>query len=182
MKWYKRDPNAYFGGTRMLTPEQRGIYNDVIELLYMRDGNVPDDDRMLARCFVVRPQTWRRIKADLIRLEKIAIVDGMITAKRVANCLETARKLGVQMSDLAGKRWHINGDADAAPECKPESRIESSSFLTATRESEKRKKEARKRGAGELASARHGGALARRSGNIASPSLKEIVEAKGWTK
>lgn len=182
MKWYKRDPNAYFGGTRMLSPEQRGIYNDIIELLYMRDGNVPDDDHMLARCCVINIQKWRRIKTELQQLGKIHVVDGHITANRVTSCIETAKKLGVLMGDLSRKRWNINDDADPAPESKPEARIETTSFLTAARESEKRKKKKKNRSAGSLASARPSGALTRQPKTVASPSLEEIIQAKGWVK
>jgi hypothetical protein len=55
-----------------------------------------------------------------------------------------------------------------------------SSFLTAARESEKRKKKAKSRPARSLATALPVGALTREPNFSASPSLKKIIQAKGW--
>lgn len=104
MKWYQRDPNAFFGGTRTLTLEERGAYNDVIELSYMRDGNLPDDDRFIARNLCCRPQVWQRVKASLIAKEKIRVIDG----KLVANRVETTMKLAANFSETQSKRA-VNG-------------------------------------------------------------------------
>jgi uncharacterized protein YdaU (DUF1376 family) len=212
MKWYKRDPNAYFGGTRMLTPEQRGIYNDIIELLYMRDGILPDDDRRNARACMIAPQTWRRIKTDLIKLGKIQITDQHIMANRVQYCLEAAHKLGVSMSVLSQKRWKNNGDnmRDSNPppkqgslevgfEGKPQqnqtgsvsqSRIQKDrSYFASLEEGEKRKKKSKtravkklKKSARSLATAPDEGALTRSPSVTASPELAKVVQAKGWVK
>src|SRR5260221_7587188 len=98
MKWYKRDPSAYLAGTRMLTPEQRGIYNDVLELLYARDGDLPDNDRFMSRCCSIRPQTWRRIKGELMNVGKICVENGKLTANRVQTEVISARKLIANMT------------------------------------------------------------------------------------
>ena len=49
MKWYKRDPDAFFAATRTLTLEERGAYNDLLDLLYARDGEIPDKDHFMSR-------------------------------------------------------------------------------------------------------------------------------------
>ena len=44
-RWYKRDPNAALEGMAVLTLEERGAYNTVLDLIYTHDGSVDDDDR-----------------------------------------------------------------------------------------------------------------------------------------
>jgi uncharacterized protein YdaU (DUF1376 family) len=42
MKWYKRDPEAFAGGTAELSLEEVGAYTRIIDLIYSRDGNGPN--------------------------------------------------------------------------------------------------------------------------------------------
>lgn len=94
MKWYKRDPDAAIAGMIGLSLEERGVYNTVIDLLYSRDGELPDDDQFFARACECRPQTWRRLRDSLLAKGKLhRKSDGKLTANRVVNELQTARKL-----------------------------------------------------------------------------------------
>lgn len=121
MKWYKRDPDAYFAGTRCLTLEERGAYNDVIELLYSRNGDLPDDDRMIARNLVVRPQVWRRIKARLIVLGKLHQTQGKLTANRIETTLKEAENFNETQRKRAERGWvsrkkcNENNDGEMPP-------------------------------------------------------------------
>jgi len=36
-RWYKRDPNAALEGMAVLTLEERGAYNTVLDLIYTHD-------------------------------------------------------------------------------------------------------------------------------------------------
>ena len=96
MKWYKRDPDAALAGMVELTLEERGAYNTVIDLLYSRDGNLPADDCFFARACNCRPHTWRRLRDNLLAKGKLHMIDGKLTANRVAGELEHARKLMFQ--------------------------------------------------------------------------------------
>jgi len=83
MKWVKFDPDAWLSGTRELTHEEKGIYIDVIALLYARNGNLPNDDKIVARMLQCNPRTWRKIKPKLVAKNKIRLFGSNWTANRV---------------------------------------------------------------------------------------------------
>ena len=84
MKWYKRDPDAALAGMAELSFEECGAYNRLLDLLYSRDSNVPDDDAFCAMVFHCNPRTWRALKARLMVKGKIRITpEGRLTANRV---------------------------------------------------------------------------------------------------
>lgn len=84
LNWYKRNPDAALAGMAGLTLEQRGAYNFVLDLMYARAGRpVPDDDAWLARGAGSDIRVWRRVKADLIRHDKLKSVDGFLFNSRV---------------------------------------------------------------------------------------------------
>lgn len=90
MKWYKRDPKAALGGMMVLTLEERGAYNTIIDLIYDEDGQLPDDERTLCRWLGCDVRVWRRIRARLIALNKISIEDGLITNFRATSEVDKA--------------------------------------------------------------------------------------------
>lgn len=117
MRWYKRDPDAALAGMIGLTPEERGIYNTVIDLLYSRDGELPEDDRFFARACECRPQVWRRVRNSLLTKGKLYYrQDGKLTANRVVNELQTASKRieimrGLRQKQLQDQRSLAGVDA-----------------------------------------------------------------------
>ncbi|WP_054529722.1 DUF1376 domain-containing protein [Erythrobacter sp. SG61-1L] len=78
IKWYKRDPDAALNGMMELTLEERGAYNTVLDLIYTRDGNLPDDDHFIAGWCRVDLRVWKRIKKVLMERGKLYIRDGQI--------------------------------------------------------------------------------------------------------
>jgi len=135
MKWYKRDPDAAMCGMLGLTMEERGAYNTILDLLYSRDGDVPNDDVFLARAQQCRPQMWRRVRDSLIAKGKIRITDdGKLDANRVQTELKTARKLIAKMSELgvvsAEKRKQNKGATPTGP-------LVTTTTTTTTREDKK---------------------------------------------
>jgi uncharacterized protein YdaU (DUF1376 family) len=108
-KWYKRDTTAALDGMRCLTLEERGAYNTILDLIYDREGDLPDDDRFIAGWLGCHTAVWRRIKVHLVALRKISVVDGVITNHRAEKELSTRRVL-VESSASSGrlgakKRW-----------------------------------------------------------------------------
>lgn len=104
--WYKRDPDAALAGMIGLTMEERGAYNTVIDLLYARNGDVPNDDRYMARAQQCNPQMWRRVRDSLITKGKIWVTtDGKLGANRVETTLKEAEKFSQSQSLKAKKRW-----------------------------------------------------------------------------
>lgn len=82
LKWYKRDPNAALSGMMELTLEERGAYNTVLDLIYARDNDLPDDDRFIAGWLRVDVRVWKRIKTTLIDRGKLYLRDGLICNTR----------------------------------------------------------------------------------------------------
>jgi uncharacterized protein YdaU (DUF1376 family) len=106
MKYYPRDPDAALAGMAELNFEQRGAYNSLLDLLYSRDGMVPDDDRFIARCLQCDPRQWRRLKRELMTAAKVRVtVDGLLTANGVdeRRCSATSRSTRVQHAARA--KW-----------------------------------------------------------------------------
>jgi uncharacterized protein YdaU (DUF1376 family) len=82
--WYKRYPADFRDGTRKLSFEERGFYNDVLDLLYERAGDVPDDDDGNAHLLHCGKRTFARLKARLIELGKLELRDGFVRNGRAA--------------------------------------------------------------------------------------------------
>jgi uncharacterized protein YdaU (DUF1376 family) len=187
MKWYKHDPNAALAGMFGLSVEERGAYYTLIDLLYARDGGGVTDE-LVCGALACHGRTWNALKKRLIGKGKIWVqADGTLMAKRVENALKESRNFSEKQAKLARKRWHSEENQEltkchAGNASTPTPTIETSSFLTAARESKKRKRKIKNRTARSLASALPSGALTREPKVSASPSLEEIVRAKGWAK
>ena len=82
MKWYKRDPDAFKGGTLGLSLEEIGAYTLLLDDIYARDGNVPDDIRYLCRLWRCDPRVARRIRARLLELKKLENSGQLLTNLR----------------------------------------------------------------------------------------------------
>jgi uncharacterized protein YdaU (DUF1376 family) len=78
LRWYKRDPNAALQGMAMLSLEERGAYNTILDLLYARDGNLPDIEAELARLLHCDVRVWRRVRRRLMDLGKLYIHGGSL--------------------------------------------------------------------------------------------------------
>lgn len=105
MRFYKRDPDAALSGMAELTLQERGAYNTIIDLLYSRDGQVPDDDHMIRRVMGCHGNEWRAVKAKLIAKGKIWVEDGFLKANRVDDVLEEAAAFSEKQRKRVGKRW-----------------------------------------------------------------------------
>jgi uncharacterized protein YdaU (DUF1376 family) len=118
--WYRHFPDAFLAGTIILTLEERGAYITLVDLIYTRDGNLPDDDRLVARTMGTDPRYWRRLKQRLIAKNKVRIVDGLLMANGCAaelenthTRIEAARRAGQHSGFIratkARVRKHLNG-------------------------------------------------------------------------
>ena len=105
MKYYKRDPDAALAGMMELTLEECGAYNRIIDMLYSRDGRLPDDDSMIRTALHCHWHTWRSVKQRLIRKGKIWLEHGFIKAKRVDETIEEATAVSEKQRAKVAKRW-----------------------------------------------------------------------------
>lgn len=82
MRWYKRDPNAALQGMAILTLEECGAYNKILDLLYARDGHLPDQEREISRLLHCDLRVWRRVRRRLMDLGKLYIHGGNLRNAR----------------------------------------------------------------------------------------------------
>lgn len=78
MKWYKRDPDAFKGGTLGLTLEEIGAYTLLLDDIYARGGSVPDNIWYLVRLWRCRPQRAHRLRRSLIRHGKLSAIENTL--------------------------------------------------------------------------------------------------------
>jgi uncharacterized protein YdaU (DUF1376 family) len=106
MKWYWRNPDAAMAGMNELTFEEIGAYNLLIDLLYARDGIVPDDDVTVARMLGNRSvRAWRRLKNRLMALGKIRVENGLLDANGVRSTRLLAQVRSKSARSAAQVRW-----------------------------------------------------------------------------
>lgn len=73
--------DAYLGDTTHLTTQDHGAYLLLLMAMWRRNGQVPDDDKDLARIVGLDLPTWRKTKRRLRSL--LIFEDGSITQKRL---------------------------------------------------------------------------------------------------
>ena len=90
--WYPRNAQDFFDGTRELSPEARGLYNDIVDMIYMYGGALRLSDRVIAGKLVVHVNKWLHIRQQLLDADKIFLTpEGWIHNKRAEEVL-TARQ------------------------------------------------------------------------------------------
>jgi uncharacterized protein YdaU (DUF1376 family) len=120
MKWYYHEPDAALNGMAELNLEQRGAYYSILDLLYARDGIVPDDDLVVARMIRVHWRSWRALKKQLMAAGKIRVTtDGLLTANRVSDTLKNASRLSQDQRRRVSKRWQEYKNANEIKNSAP---------------------------------------------------------------
>jgi len=110
LEWYKRNPVKALKGMMMLTLEQRGAYNTVLDLIYSHDGELPDDEHFIAGWCRVDVRVWRRLRAGLMAAGKLYSEGGKL--RNATADVEVHRGLSTLASaSIAGKR---SGEVRAA--------------------------------------------------------------------
>lgn len=67
---------------RELTPEERGVYNGILDLIYATGNKLPDDSRFVAGQLQLDGRLYRRVRARLLALGKLYIEGGIIRNRR----------------------------------------------------------------------------------------------------
>ena len=83
LKWYPRDPSASLTSMMILSLEERGAYNTIMDLLYAHDGEIMDDDRYFSSWLKCDLRVWKRIKNALILHKKIYLKEEMLRSYEV---------------------------------------------------------------------------------------------------
>lgn len=103
--WYKRFPHKARAGFRGLTMEQKGFYAELIELVMEARGPLADNDVENARTFGCDIRQFRRIKAELLELERIKVEEGTLFDERAIRELVRAGLYSESQARRAKTRW-----------------------------------------------------------------------------
>lgn len=83
--YYKRYPRDFFEGTIGLPFEVKAAYGLLIDLIFIRDGRLPDDARFIAGHLGLSVRKWNTIRQALIDAGKIRVDLGIISNSRADN-------------------------------------------------------------------------------------------------
>lgn len=114
--WYKRDPEAYFDGTRELSLEERGAYSDILDMIYMHGGAIPYSDRVIAGLLVINIRKWNYLKGRLLAAKKLFLTAEGYLHNKAAEELLTERGLARdRRGTSAGPRRDRRGTSAGPP-------------------------------------------------------------------
>lgn len=105
IRWYKRDPNAALAGFAVLTLEERGAYETVLDLIYAHDGDLNDDEHFLAGWMRSDVRVWRRLRKRLVDLGKIYIHAGKIRNERADREIDDALHRVASAATAGKESW-----------------------------------------------------------------------------
>lgn len=89
LPWYKRDVDAWRGGTRGMSLELRGFYSELLDALWDRQRPLENDETKLAVMVGCNKRTVRKLLPKLIALGKIKETpDGLVNERMARDILE----------------------------------------------------------------------------------------------
>lgn len=119
LPYYKRYPRDFFEGTIGMSFEVKSAYGLLLDLIYMRNGNLPDDARYIAGNLGCSVRKWNAIREQLISLGKISCDNGIISNFRADYLLEETRKYRDKKAENR-KSSSENSDLKKRPSKQPE--------------------------------------------------------------
>src|SRR6266851_1212677 len=114
--WYKRYTDAALTGMMVLTLEERGAYNTVLDLIYNEGGRYQDDDGLICGWLRCNRRTWHRIKSRLLERGKLYVEDGHIYNGRASD--EMARLADDKVSAKVSPKLAPKREPVAQSTCK----------------------------------------------------------------
>lgn len=101
--WYRRFPDNFLGGVNGLSLEEKGAYGVVIDMIYQRGGPIADEPRYIAGICNCSVRKWNAIRARLISLGKLEVIDGHLMNERAEIELEKAAKVAREHAENGAK-------------------------------------------------------------------------------
>ena len=102
---YMRNIRDWREGTIMLTFEEKGYYDELLNLIYLHDDLLPDNDALICRSMPVHPVSHRRLKKRLIDAGLIEIKNGFYHNKRASLEVNKINDLSIKNRVRAESRW-----------------------------------------------------------------------------
>lgn len=116
-RWHPREHRRALEGMLILTLEERGAYNTCLDLIYDREGPIPDDARWLAGWMGISTRRWSTIRASLIMKGKIfaLVVNGepVLMNRRAAIELENQSKISRERVENGAKGGRTHAETKA---------------------------------------------------------------------
>jgi uncharacterized protein YdaU (DUF1376 family) len=106
LHWYKRNPRDWLDATRELSLEERGAYNDLLELMYLRDRPIPDEPVFISGFLRIHRHKWTRIREALLDAGRLVVHGDYITDERFErdrNISQEYRQQAVTWGKKGGK-------------------------------------------------------------------------------
>lgn len=101
LPWYKRRPRDFFEGTVGMSFEDKAAYGLLLDIIYMRGGDLPDDARYISGLLGASVRKWNAIRARLIETGKIDVIDGLIRNQAADRELKKTTEWRDRQSDNA---------------------------------------------------------------------------------
>jgi uncharacterized protein YdaU (DUF1376 family) len=76
--WYHRRPRDFLQTVAKMSLEERGAYATIVDLIFLYDSPLEDDDNVIAGYLHCHVNKWRPIRARLIAAGHLMSVNGML--------------------------------------------------------------------------------------------------------
>lgn len=96
LPWYKRDVDAWRGGTRGMSLELRGFYSECLDAMWDLQGCIPREPEKLALMFCCNPRTIRKLLPQLVGLGKLVLTSSGYINPRMQGEIEAASSSGIR--------------------------------------------------------------------------------------
>ncbi|MFA7306030.1 MAG: DUF1376 domain-containing protein [Hyphomicrobium sp.] len=137
MPWFKVECRTWLDGTRDLDPAIRGIYIDVLCLIYDRGGPVPDDERWISHQLHISLRRWRAARDVLMACGKlVASQHGLITeeAKIELENREIRQRINAENGAKNARKNHENSNFVNVSNQRADRTAQQNSFYACARE------------------------------------------------
>ena len=127
---YMRDIKAWREATVMLSYEEKGYFDDLLNLIYLYDDQLLDDDDLLCRLLPCNKKIHLRLKRKLFKLGLISFRNGFIHNSRSTREIYKINSISAKNKVKSAKRWakyqkikdlnNASADADADADGEPD--------------------------------------------------------------
>lgn len=99
LPYYPRYPRDFIEGTIGMSFEEKAAYSLVLDLIYMRNGRLPDDSRYIAGLLGVSVRRWNTLRKALLDARKLKVIGEFLTNDRAIIELKRLRKFQDKQSE-----------------------------------------------------------------------------------
>ena len=113
LPYYKKYPRDFIEGTIGMSLELKGAYALVLDLIYMQDGQLPDDAKYISGLLGCSVKKWNSLRKILVETDKIYVSGNFLSNYRADKERETLRKFQQNQSEKASNPRKNNNLAGA---------------------------------------------------------------------